>query len=147
MNLMNQWKLKSFVAAFLLLLLAAVVSTAQNRNLREAEAIKLAEQFIANNGYTDLPPDRSKLAYERIEWESNIDEMLKGRRDTLERQAYGVVRGRKGDALGWTVVFRYNHPSGRQMRKNGRAVTMNLDGSEVRVEHVDFILKYVEKKL
>lgn len=137
--------LKSFIAMILLLFLAAIGSHAQKRNLSEEEAIRLAEQFIAQNGYTDLPPDRSKLAYETIEWESNIDEMLKVRRDTLERKAYGIVRGRKGGAAGWTVVFRYKHPSSRQMRRNGRAVTMNLDGSEMRVEHVDFILKYAKK--
>lgn len=80
---------------------------AQQKKLSEAEPIRLAEQFIAQNGYTDLAPDKSKLAYERIEWESRTDEMLKGRHDTLERKPYGIVSGRKGGAAGWTVVFRY----------------------------------------
>jgi hypothetical protein len=142
----NQLNLKPFIVSFLLLFSAAEAVPAQKRGLSEEGAVRLAEQFIAQNGYTNLPPDRSKLVYETIEWESDIDEMLKERRDTLERKAYGVVRGRKGGAPGWTVVFRYRHPSSKQMRKNGRAVTMNLDGSEMRVEHVDFILKYVERK-
>ena len=38
-------------------------------------------------------------------------------------------------------------PKLTNQRSNGRAVTMNLDGSEMRVEHVDFILKKVGKKL
>jgi hypothetical protein len=106
LKMMNQLNLKSFVASILLLSLTAVSSQAQKQKLSEAEAIRLAEQFIAQNGYTDLPPDRSELAYETIEWESNVDEILRGRRDTLERKAYGLVRGRKGSAPGWTVVFR-----------------------------------------
>ncbi len=69
-----------------------------------------------------------------------MDAMLKERHDTLERKAYGVVRERKGGSAGWTVVFRYKHPSDREERRIGRAVTMNLDGSDTRVEHVDFIL-------
>jgi len=129
-----------------LLLLLLVGSHAQAKTLSEAEAIRLAEQFIAQNGYTDLSPDKSKLAYESIEWESNVDEMLNERRDTLERKAYGLVREGKS-APGWTVVFRYKHPATRQMRRNGRAVTMNLGGGKMRVEHVDFILRYVDKKL
>ena len=132
-------------AVTILLLLLAVGSYAQEKTLNEAEAIRLAEQFIAQNGYTDLPPDKNTLAYESIEWESNIDEMLRQRRNSLEPKAYGVVRGRK-NAPGWTVVFRYKHLATPQTRRNGRAVTMNLDGSKMRVEHVDFILKYVDKK-
>jgi hypothetical protein len=55
--------------------------------------------------------------------------------------------GRKGGVPGWTVVFRYSHRSSKQERRNGRALTMNSEGSDLRVEHVDFILKYVERKL
>ena len=123
------------------------VRETKTAELSESQAVQLAETFIAQNGYTDLPPDREHLAYETIEWESKIDEMLRTRHDTLERKAYGISRGRKGDSFGWTVVFKYRHPSYREMHKNGRAVTLNLDGSEMRVEHVDFILGKVERRL
>jgi hypothetical protein len=144
LKIMKRINLK-LAAVTILLLLLPVGFYAQEKKLNEAEAVRLAEQFIAQNGYTDLPPDKSKLAYESIEWESNIDEMLRQRRNTLEPKAYGVVRERK-NAPGWTVVFRYKHRATGQMRGNGRAVTMNLDGSKMRVEHVDFTLKYVDKK-
>lgn len=111
--------------------------------LTEAQAIEFAEKFIERNGYTNLPPDKENLASESIEWESNADEMLKTRHNTLERKAFGVSRGRKGNSAGWTVVFRYKGSKS----KNGRAVTMELDGSKARVEHVDFILAKVDKKL
>ena len=133
------------VATILLLQLVVVVAQQHERPLTQSEAVSLAERFIAQNGYTDLPPDKSKLTHETIEWESDIDKTLQHRHDTLERRAYGVQSGRKGRESGWTVVFRYKHPGGRLMRSNGRAVTMNIDGSEPRVEHVDFILRYATK--
>ena len=115
--------------SILLLFSSAVVLPAQKRELSEKEAVRLAEEFVAQNGYTDLRADKSKLADETIEWKSNIDDMLRQRHDTLAQKAYGIVHGRKGGALGWTVVFRYSHPSNNQERRNGRAVTMNLDGA------------------
>jgi type VI protein secretion system component Hcp len=109
--------------------------------------LRLGFRFFAGNGsinfYTDLPPDKENLAYESIEWESNVEEMLKMRYNTLKGKAFGISRGRKDGSDGWTVIFKYKDSIGR----NGRAVTMNLDGSEARVEHVDFILKKVDKKL
>jgi len=30
--------------------------------LTQSEAVELAERFIAENGYTDLPPDKTKLS-------------------------------------------------------------------------------------
>lgn len=111
--------------------------------LTETQAIEFAEKFIAQNGYTDLSPNREKLAYESIEWGSNVDEMLRTRHNTLERKAFGISPERKGNSAGWTVVFKYKNSS----KKNGRAVTMDLDGSKARVEHVDFILEKVDKKL
>ena len=138
-------KLAARILATFLLLQLGLVAQLQKGPLTESEAVALAERFIAENGYTDLPPDRTKLSHETIESESNTDKMLEQRHDTLERRAYGVRSGRKGSGPGWTVVFRYKHPRDGQMRSNGRAVTMNLDGSKPRVEHVDFILRYAKK--
>jgi hypothetical protein len=132
-------------ATILILLSIVIVAQSQKRRLTQSEAVALAAQFIARNGYTNLPPDKTKLSNETIEWESNVDRMLKERHDTLERRAYGVRSGGKGGEPGWTVVFRYKHPVDRQMRSNGLAVTMNLDGSEPRVEHMDFILRYAQR--
>jgi hypothetical protein len=133
------------IAATISLLALCVGAHSQKRQLSQAEAVTSAEQFVAQNGYTDLAPDKTKLSFETIEWESNVDRMLQERHGTLERRAYGILRGRKGGSAGWTVVFRYTHPIDRRARSTGRAVTMNLDGSEPRVEHVDFFLRYARK--
>lgn len=137
--------LKMRTTVVLSVILFASFSVAQTKEIGEAQAVALAEKFVAQNGYTDLPPDKDKVMYESIERAPNVERMLRWRHNTLERKAYGVGRGRKGGAPGWTVVFRAAGDDGRGDR--GRAVTMNLDGSKMRVEHVSFILSRVEKKL
>src|SRR5437016_6224156 len=57
----------------------------------ETGAIRLAEEFIARNGYTDLPvPGGTKLTPEPIEFASSREERLKFRHDTLEQKAVGA---------------------------------------------------------
>ena len=122
-------------------------NTTKATEFSETQAVEFAEKFIRQNGYTDLQPDKEHLALESIEWESDVVKVLKMRHDSLEQKAFGISPHRKSGSPGWTVVFRYKHRSDSQTRKNGRAVTMNLDGSDARVEHVDFILARVDKKL
>ena len=113
----------------------------------EAKAVRLAEEFIARNGYTDLPPDRDSLSYETVEWGPNDEEMLKQRHDTLGRKAYGVrYGGRMGTKGGWTVVFRVPARYGDVGVVTGRAVTMDKDFQNLLVEHKDFFLAKVDKK-
>ncbi len=115
--------------------------------LTERQAVEFAEKFIADNGYTDLPADQKNFTHESIESDSNTAEILKSRFKTLENKAFGISRGRRSQQPGWTVVFRYRQNREEQSKKNGRAVTMDIDGTNPRVEHVDFILEKVEKKL
>lgn len=112
--------------------------------LDEQTAIQAAEKFIADNGYTDLPSlkDPRQLTNESIEWESDPEKKLQFRRDTLERKAYSISPHGKNGA-GWTIGFRYKNGD----TKTGRAVTMDSDGGNIRVEHVDVFLQKLEKKL
>jgi len=136
-------------------LLGLSSSTAQERKaLTEAEAIRLAEQFVLENGYTDLPPtqDRSKLSYESID-STDPDVILKTRYNTLERNAW-AVRGGDARRHGWTIVFRYNRDNEeyrriipdyqKQVETTGRAVTMEADGSGIRMQHQDFLLSGIK---
>ena len=119
----------------------------------EQKAVRLAEEFVARNGYTDLPPDRASLSYETIEWESDAEEMLRLRHDSLERKAYGIYYAGRGRGNGWTIVFRPSsrHGHGKMVLDGktvewGRAVTMDKDFEHLRVEHKDFPLGNVHKK-
>ncbi|MEJ7849024.1 MAG: hypothetical protein WKF92_13145 [Pyrinomonadaceae bacterium] len=120
---------------------------AEATDYTEAKAIEFAEKFIEQNGYTDLPPDKERLAGESLERESNVDEILKQRYNTLEHKAFGISRGGEDFPDGWTVVFKYKNVPDKESRKYGRGVTMGFDRSNARVEHEDFILAKVNKKL
>jgi hypothetical protein len=112
-----------FIAAFLLILMRRPTP------LSESEAIHRAEQFIAVNGYTDLPPDRSGLVPEPVVLSSSVDEELKLRHDTLETKADGASGGEDG----WAVYFRYKHRD-TQYR---RAVVMDAKGGHIHLMHED----------
>ena len=133
--------------------------------LPEEKAVRIAEEFIAQNGYTDLPADKNKINYETVEYARSLDELLKSRANTLERKAYGILytaTGTKMGEKGWTVVFQskgvpddyyksISQATGKKItRENspiGRAVTMDADFQNLLVEHKDFPLQNVDKKL
>jgi hypothetical protein len=120
------------------------INSFQTKKISGDEAIKIAENFIIENGYTDLPAitEEKKVVFESIEWTSDVKEILKGRHNSLQKKAYGFRKGRKNSDKGFTVVFQY---VSKTTRKTGRAVTMDLDGKNIRVEHVEIFLKAVEK--
>lgn len=131
----------------------------------EAKAVRIAEEFVAQNGYTDLPADRNKITYETVEFAPDLDELLKMRANTLERKAYGILykaTGTKMGEKGWTVVFREKNVSddyyksisqaaGKKITGEdypiGRAVTMDANFQNLLMEHKIFPLQNVDKKL
>ena len=114
-----------------------------NETIDEKLAIKLAEEFIAVNGYTQAPADNNKVSRESLEVEYNIWKVLAARRNTLKPHAYGIIKGRKDGKDGWTVVFECTNGD----KDRGRAVTMDANGANIRMEHVSIFLDAVEKKL
>ena len=144
--------MRMYAAVALAILLGPLPSNPEVKTqLTEAEAIRLAEKFVADNGYTDLPltKEKTKLSYESID-SADAGERLTDRYATLERKAYAVGR-RNVSNNGWTIAFRYNAnneryrriiPDYEQHTKNtGRAVTMNADGSSIRIQHQEIYLK------
>ena len=130
--------------SFVILLASPLDSFSQE--LSQTEAVKLAEEFIKINGYTaeKVVYDEKKITLESIEWSSDLREIFESRHNTLQSKAYGILQGRKNDSKGYTVIFRYIDSS---IEKTGRAVTMDLDGKKIRVEHVDIFLRAAEKIL
>lgn len=122
-----------------------------NSESAEAKAIRLAEEFIRRNGYTDVPADKDNLTYETIEASEDIDKILETRHNTLEPKAFGLsYHSKSGD--GWTVIFKYNEEylkniTEMDLSNRGRAVTMDENFENLTVQHKDFFLEYAEKKL
>ena len=118
----------------------------------EAKAVRIAEEFVKKNGYTNFPADKENLSHETVEFYDNIEELLNERHNTLEPNAYGLIKHGRGNEKGWTVVFRYNKAgikglSEKEYNSLGRAVTMNENFENLLVEHKDIFIKFVEKKL
>jgi hypothetical protein len=119
------------------------------KKIGEADAIRIAEAFVADNGYTDRP---ATLTGDKVFRESIDDkdpaERLRFRQNTLKAKACRVAPGdawTKAD--GWTVVFCYNTERYRNdpemsqlIVDRGRAVVMGPDGRDPRILHVDIAL-------
>ena len=113
--------------------------------ITEDEARRLAEEFILRNGYTDIPPvDDSEVVFESEDPTDRV-EALRLRANTLEAAAYAVRR--RPDR--WIVIFRYNTASAfrhttpefsEYVKSNGRALTMDLAGHGLHLEHQDIKL-------
>ena len=121
------------------------------QRLSAFEAVQLAECFIVQNGYTDLPPleDKSKLTPESV-WPGTDEHGMEMRHDSLERQAHGYVAGVRYPG-GWAGVFRCKYKArfaevvtdyAESLEKVGRFVTMDSYGNRMRVEHQDFYLNH-----
>ena len=119
------------------------------KELTAPEAVLLAECFIIENGYTDLPPskDASKIMPESVHPLTDESGMA-SRHNSLERNAYGYFQKQSG----WTVVFRYKGNSEafaqtnlfytNQQRELGRAVTFDLYGNSIKIQHQNFYIDF-----
>jgi hypothetical protein len=105
----------------------------------EQFAIRCAERFVAEQGYTARPLaiDTTRIVAEGIEWSSLKSEWLSRRRGTLEARAAGVCVNPDGR---YTVVFR--GPQG----EDTRGVTLDATFGSLRMEHQSFRFEVVEKR-
>jgi hypothetical protein len=126
----------------------------KHRELEPEEAVYLAECFIIQNGYTDLPPvaDKSKLTPENL-FPGTDEEGMKMRHDSLERKAYSFERDNEFYGGSWVIMFRYKpHPDvvkfyGDRLKHIGRAVVMDFYGKRLRVQHSDYPLTMPDAKI
>jgi hypothetical protein len=110
-----------------------------NDSLTEEQAVKLAEQFIIDNGYTNLSADKSKLSYELFdEYENHIDSILKQRHNTLQAKAFCISEDKDRWNIGFLSVG--VDPSKldslqRQADLSGRAVIIMKEEKEIKIAH------------
>jgi hypothetical protein len=117
------------------------LTSCQTKDPMKEQAIKLAEQFIIDNGYTSLPADKSKLSYELFDQlENNVDSILKRRHNTLQSKAFCISENKDR----WNVGFLSTEVNlskldskQRQTDLPGRAVIVMKDGKEIRIAHKD----------
>lgn len=104
-----------------------------------AEARRVAEAFVAEQGYTAAPARRERLVPESFERPAqSIEAVLAMRAKSLEACACGVLAGRWRGELqppepsGWSVAFRWR---GASAKYPVRVVTLAADGSAPRMLH------------
>jgi hypothetical protein len=110
------------------------------------QAVRIAERFVRENGYTDfVPKEPRRLVPESIEFSRDRRAWLEERHNQLKPRAVGYREGSRNDPQGWTVGFAPVKPAdgGRPV---GRAVTMDAKGRRVRVEHMGFNLERLEPR-
>lgn len=110
------------------------------------QAVRIAERFVRENGYTDfIPKDPRRLVPESLEFSRDRRDWLKSRHNSLKSQSVGYRKGSRNDPKGWTVGFAPVKPLDEE-RPVGRAVTMDARGRRVRVEHMDLYLERLEPR-
>ena len=104
-------------------------------------AVRCAERFVVEQGYTELPglTDTTLIVPEGIEWSSSKTEWRSQRHGSLEPRALGVCTGPKDYPS--TVVLRYRKVRG------ARGLTLDTAFGFLRMQHQDFRLDAVEKRL
>jgi hypothetical protein len=123
----------------------ALQSQARPADILEPEAIRVAESFVARQGYTEsLPSDVKSVVYEASD-PPDRERALRLRSNSLEPNAYAAKMLK--EPVGWMVIFQYNRTNShlRSVVPNfdeyietwGRAVLMDLNGDNVRLAHQD----------
>ena len=100
--------------------------------LTKSEAARRFEEFVRENGYTDLPPtdDPSRLVPEPL-----FGTDVEARHNTLEREPTDVVKGNRFYTDGWAAFFFYKQPCQYCRPHTGRLVYMDPYGENMSVEH------------
>jgi hypothetical protein len=129
--------------------LVGLISAFQsNEPLTEEQAIKLAEQFIIDNGYTNLPANQSKLTYELFDNKDNIDDMMKNRKNTLHAKAFCISENNSEWHIGF-LSTKVNpgkiNAARRQKDLPGRAVIVSKDGKGIRMAHKEPLFSRFKK--
>lgn len=145
----NIYKIFSLTILSLVLVWGLTSAFQTTDQMTKEQAVKLAEQFIIDNGYTNLPADKSKLSYELFDqYENNVDSILKRRHNTLQPKAFCISE----DKDRWDVGFLSTGVDlskldsiQRQTNLSGRAVIVMKDGKEIRIAHKDPLFSYFIK--
>lgn len=119
------------------------------KSLTRDRAIKLAEKFVIENGYTDRPANRLKVVRELNDiLDYTLENVLKRRYKTLQTKAFCIVE--KGDSwhvgfLSVSVDLSNLDSLQRQTNLSGRVVIVPKNGKEIHIAHKMPLFSQFEK--
>ncbi len=101
----------------------AIPPKPRTQPLTGGEAIALAEQWAANQGYMTKRVTKKGIVFEQSEFATDTNDIIRNRYNTLQPYAFGV-RQYGNEKPKWAVGFQYVHPE----NNIGRAVTVEIKG-------------------
>jgi len=126
---------RTFIQVTLLFICNFSFGQVLNDTIGKYDAIKIAEQFVKDNGYCSLPPNRSNLSYELWDnYRGNDDSILKRRKNTLKCNASYISE----EAKEWHIGFlssKIQAIHSDTSNAPGRSIIISKDGKEVRMAH------------
>lgn len=131
-----------------MILLLMTASKNQSASLGKNEAIATAEEFIRDNGYTDLPPKTSKLRNELFDDLEPKDSVLKYRRNTLQPKAFCISENKTEWHVGFLssgVNLATLDSSLLDSDLHGRAVIVEKNTHEIRMAHKTPLFSHFER--
>ena len=142
-------KLSLFIIITPLLIWLLTVAFQTKEPITKEQAIKLAEQFIVDNGYTNLPADKSKISYELFDqFEKSVDSIASRRHNTIQVKAFCISEDNDRWHIGFlSTGVDLTKLDSIQRKKNlpGRAVIVMKDGKEISIAHKDPMFSHFEK--
>lgn len=142
----------------MLMIVCANQSSQAAQKITKEQAVKLAEQFIVDNGYTAVVPKKVKrLAPELLDFNKGYDFQIQVRHDSLKPRAVAVWNGNR-EGKGWSVAFRFTESSIAESRKTkyldangkeiappperdmGRVIIMDEFGKHCMIMHKELFL-------
>ena len=101
----------------------AIPPKPRTKDISGSEAIAIAEQWAANQGYMTKRVTKKGIVFEQGEFATDTNDIIRNRYNTLQPYAFGV-RQYGGENPKWAVGFQYVHPE----NNIGRAVTVDMKG-------------------
>ncbi len=137
------------LAAIMMLFYVPALSQA-NTTVTKEMAIKKAEQFIADNGYTTKPANKSKIIYELydIGANGNVDTILRNRNNNLLSKAFCISEDNEDWHIGFLgAKVKIDILDSVKILPNlpGRAVIVSKNGKEIRIAHKTPLFSHFQK--
>lgn len=101
----------------------AIPSQPRTKDITGGEAIAIAEDWAANQGYMTKRVTKKGIVFEQGEFATDTNDIVRNRYNSLQPYAFGV-RQYGDDEPKWAVGFQYVHPE----NNIGRAVTVSMKG-------------------
>jgi carotenoid cleavage dioxygenase-like enzyme len=145
---MNRIKKASLFTIIVLGIIWGFTSSFQKPNeLTKQQAIKLAEQFIIDNGYTNFTTNKTKLNSELLD-EKKINNVLARRKNTLHKKAFCFLENKDRWDIGFlSTSININKLDSIKTQSNlsGRVIIVPKNGKEIRIAHKEALFSYFEK--